>query len=99
MRRRVPAANCVMGAELFVGGHRRVFQLVRGWFKSWEVLIGNYSAYAMGYPWSYFSFDTSKIPGGGRITDTTLGFKLSESPAGKYVAFPYWFPMFLLALL
>ncbi len=65
-----------------------------------EIFIDDYdTTIALAEPWSHLSFETSSIPGGGRIADTTLGFKLSKPPAGRYAAFPHWFAILLFATL
>jgi hypothetical protein len=58
-----------------------------------EILIMNYDpAICLGDPWSYFQFAASDLGFSEVSSDSTLGFKLSESPSGKANLFPHWFP-------
>src|SRR5258705_12917811 len=58
-----------------------------------EISVMKYdSAISLWDPWSYFSFVTTDYMAGGGW-GTTLGFKRSETPVGRGIVFPYWFPI------
>ena len=65
-----------------------------------EILIMNYDpAISQGDPWSYAATETSVLKLDGGNWGTIFGFKRTDTPAGKSILFPHWFPIFLLALL
>jgi hypothetical protein len=56
-------------------------------------------AISQGDPWSHVAIETSVLKLDGSKWGTTLGFKITETPAGESILFPDWFPIFLLAFL
>jgi hypothetical protein len=98
------AIACALLVVLWVRSYRWVDVVdVSNWYETYsihgEVLVLNYDPeIAYGEPWSHDQYATSRIPGGWRNTGTTLGFKITDSPAGKSILFPYWFPISVLAL-